>query len=263
MGKLKLEEVGKNEWMFDWPSEADKAADLFFEAMDYADEGKLPKAKQLLNKAIEIFPEHIDAIAHLGMMSSEKDAKEMNEKAYQIGLSILPKEFNEKSKLEWSWTENRPFLRASHTKGLILLEEGKLDEAIKLFNQMISWNPNDNQGIRELLADIYVNNQMVDGMITLSSKYPNDYNPSMNFGLAFAMYKKGEGEKATESLKKAIKNFPLCGKILLEDAPKKPKSDMPGYIAMGGADQAFEFWKEQGKAWKEEDIKKWLEFVIS
>ena len=165
MGKLKLEQVRKNEWMFDWPKEAERAYDLFFEALDYIDEGKISKAKQLLNKAIEIFPEHIDAINHLGMMSSDKESKEMNEKAYQVGLSIFPKEFNEKSKLEWGWTENRPFIRACHTKGLILSEEGRLDEAIKLFNQMIVWNPNDNQGIRELLSDIYVNNKMTDEMI--------------------------------------------------------------------------------------------------
>lgn len=263
MDKLKLEQVDKDEWSFVWPKSSDKATDLFFEALDYTDEGNIAKARQLLNKAVDIFPQHIDAIIHLGMMSSKKDAREMNEKAFQIGLSVLPKEFNEKSKLEWGWTENRPFLRACHMQGLALLNDKKLDEAIKLFNKMITWNPNDNQGIRDILSDIYVNNNMANEMITLSEKYPSDYSPSMNFGLAFALYKKGDKEKAIASLKKAINNFPLCGKILLEKDPKRPKSDMPGYITMGGPDQAYEFWKEQGKAWKEEDVRRWLESAFN
>ena len=30
--------------------------------------------------------------------------------------------------------------------------KGNLDEAIKVFNQIICWNPNDNQGIRDILS---------------------------------------------------------------------------------------------------------------
>src|SRR3989344_6272365 len=257
MGKLKLEQVGKNEWRFVLPESSEKADDLLFESQDYTEDGNLSKAKMILNKAIEIFPQHIDAINQLGMMSG-KDMKKFNEQAVNIGLSVLPSKFNEKSKLEWGWMENRPFLRAYHTKGLMLLEEGKLDEAIKIFNQMISWNTNDNQGVRDILADIYSGQNMIDEMIHLSSKYPRDYSPSMNFGLALALYKKGEKEKANKALKKAIDNFPLCGKILLEESPKKPKSEMPGYISVGGADQAYEFWEGNMVAWKDKEIREWL-----
>src|SRR3989338_4624170 len=170
MDKLKLEQVGENEWRFIWPKSADRATDLFFEALDHADDGEFSKVKKLLLKALEMYPSHIDIIHHLSIMS-EKDGKELNEKAVKIGLDAFPRDFNEKSKLEWGWTENRPFLRACHTKGLTLLKEGKLEEAVKLFNQMISWNTNDNQGIRSILADIYTNNKIANKIIQLSKKY--------------------------------------------------------------------------------------------
>lgn len=263
MDKLKLEQVDKNDWQFVWPRSSDKATELFYEALDYADAGKFDKATQLLNKAIELFPEHIDVLNHLSMFSrNKKEAVELNEKAVNIGLNCFTEKFNENSLLEWGWTENRPFLRAYHNKGLIVLNQGKTDEAIKLFKQIISWNPNDNQGIRDLLADIYINNQKWEDMIKLSKKYPDDYDPSMNFGLALALYKKNEKEKAVQQLKKAYKNFPLCGKILLLENPKEPKPIMPGCISVGGPDQAYEFWKEQAKAWKEDEIKKWLKSII-
>lgn len=262
MAKLRLEEVGENQWRFIWPRIADTATEVFFEALDYAEEGKMSKARQLLKKVLEIYPEHIDALHHLSMMS-EDHGKNLNEKAVQIGLSAFPEKFNEKSLLEWGWIENRPFLRAYHTKGLIALEQEKTDEAIKLFNQIISWNPNDNQGAREILADVYVNNGKWNDMLALSNKYPNDYNPSMHFGSALALYKKGGKDKANQELKEAVKHSPLCANILLEKNPKKPKSEMPGYITVGGADQAYEFWREQGKVWSGEEIKNWLVSVIN
>ena len=263
MEKLSLEQVGNNQWLFVWPKISEKATDIFYEALDYAESGKFTKVKELLNKALKIFPEHIDVLHHLSMLAdNEKEATNLNEKAVNIGLSVFPKEFNEKSKLEWGWTENRPFLRAYHNRGLIALNNGNIEETIKLFNQIISWNPNDNQGARDILADIYVQNEKWNEMIDLSNKYPGDCDPSMNFGLALAFYKKGEKEKATKELKTAINRFPLCGKILLEKNPKKPKSVMPGYITYGGEDQAYEFWKEQGRFWQEEEIKKWLESVL-
>jgi hypothetical protein len=45
---------------------------------------------------------------------------------------------------------------------------------------------------------------------------------------------------------------------LLEDKPKKPKSEMPGYITMGGEDQAYEFWEGQREAWKEKELQEWV-----
>ncbi|MBU0907049.1 MAG: transcriptional repressor TCF25 family protein [Nanoarchaeota archaeon] len=264
MGKLKLESVGENEWFFVWPRITDEANDIFFNGLDCLDEGKTTKAKQLFEKALALFPEHIDALHHLSITAgNKKEEIELNEKAVNIGLNAFPKKFNETSRLEWGWTENRPFLRAYNSKGLIALDGGKTEEAIKIFNQIISWNPNDNQGVRMLLADIYTNNRMWDKMIELSKKYPNDYDPNMNFGFSLTLFKLGKKEEATKELKKSIKKFPLCGKILLEKNPKKPKSNMPGYITVGGKDQAYEFWEGQGKSWREQEVKEWLESAMT
>lgn len=263
MNKLKLKQVEKNEWVFIWPRDSEKATDLLCEALDSAENGKLNKAKKLINNAIKIFPQHIDALHHLALFEdNEKESTEINEKATDIGLSVFPKGFNEKSKLEWGWIENRPFLKAYHHKGLLTLDRGETEEAINIFNNLLSWNPNDNQGVRSILADIYVNNKKWDDMLQLSAKYPEDCEPSMCFGLALALFKKREETKAKLQLSKSIKYFSLCGKILLEDNPKEPESEIPGYITHGGQDQAYEFWTQQGKVWKEEKVRNWLLSII-
>lgn len=174
-------------------------------------------------------------------------------------IDLFPRSFDfNNHHLEWGWLENRPFLRTCHLIGLDLLDKGNTIEAIKHFKQMLTWNPNDNQGIREILADIYVKEQKWNEMLELAKRYPSDVNPSVGYGEALALYKSGNVEKATEKLKACIKWRPLCAKILLEDKPKKQKSEFPGYILAGGEDQAYEFWLCQGESWKDEDVKKWL-----
>jgi len=261
MAKLKIAEVEKG-LVFEWPEEAEEAQEIFYDGLDYLDEGKVGKARVLFKKALEKFPEHIDILHHLSITSEdEKEARELNEKAVQIGLSFISK-FDKDSLLEWGWTENRPFLRAYYQKGLIAFEDKKIEESIKIFNQIIFWNPNDNQGAREMLADIYLNNNLWEEMVLLDKKYSKDYNPEMNFGIALALFKLGRKEEAMEKLKRAIKNFPKCAKILLETNPKEPKQVMPGYIAVGGDDQAYSFWEIFGCLWQEKEAGEWLKEVL-
>lgn len=174
-------------------------------------------------------------------------------------VNIFPKSFDfNNHRLEWGWFENRPFLRTCHSIGLNLFDKGNITEAIKHFKQMLIWNPNDNQGIREILADIYVKEKKWEEMLNLAKKYPSDVNPSVGYGEAIALYKTGNIKKAAKKLKACIKWMPLCAKILLKNNPKKPKSEHPGYITAGGEDQAYEFWEYQGKSWKDNDVQEWL-----
>ena len=183
MGNLYLEKIGKNEWHFEWKKDiSENMVEMFFNSIDVLENGDIKKARKMLENVIEKIPEFIDAWHHLSLLTDDKNkSKELNEKAVQIGLSKFPKEFNEKSLLEWGWTENRPFLRAYYQKALILLDEGKTEDAIKYFMQILSWNPNDNQGDRDVLSDIFIKNSMWNDMIELSKKYHDDYSPEIMY----------------------------------------------------------------------------------
>lgn len=258
---LSLKPVGKNEWVFSYPALYDKAQDHFIEGLEELESNNLKKARSKFKQALSIFPQHIDALHHLSIIAENIDeAKKYNEVALEMGLNVFPKKFDiDKDKLEWGWHENRPFLRVYESKALFLLESNP-EEALESFLQLLIWNPNDNQGVREIIADIYVKDENWDAMLSLAKQYPSDITPSVAYGEALSYFKKGDVEKATKKLKSCMKYSPLCAKILLQDKPKKPKSSMPGYIHVGGADQAYEFWKTQGqaKAWQEEKVKQWL-----
>jgi tetratricopeptide (TPR) repeat protein len=141
---------------------------------------------------------------------------------------------------------------------LIFFAKGNISESIKYFKQILIWNPNDNQGVREILADIYVKEKNWQDMLDLAKVYSSNVNPSVGYGEALALYKAGEIEKATKKLRDCIQRLPLCAQILLEDGPVRPRSRIQGYITFGGEDQAYEFWQCQAEAWQDKEIKVWL-----
>ena len=260
MAKLKLERVDDS-WVFAWPKEKDKADDLFFEGLDCLGEGDVEKARVLFKKALEVYPEHIDVLHHLGFTSeTPKEGVKLNDKAVEVGFSAFPDEFKDGDLLEWGWTENRPFLRAFYNQALLKLDRER-GEAISIFKKILSMNPNDNQGARTMLADMYIYDGSWKDMIELFGKYEDDYCPYMLLGSALALFRVGKKDEAVSRLKKFRESFPKCYDILFEVKPKKPKSAMPGYISVGGDDQAYEFWRDMGEFWREEGNREFLEMA--
>lgn len=56
--------------------------------------------------------------------------------------------------LLWGRIHNRPFLRALKGQGLCLWRLGRQFEARRIFERILSLNPNDNQGVRMCLEDV-------------------------------------------------------------------------------------------------------------
>ncbi len=107
-------------------------------------------------------------LAALGM---DDVAREVYERAYQRALAYIPKGF--KGQILWCEISNRSFLRLAHGTLLSLMrqpgqaraDQGQADRvkadrvkagqaAEELANQLLSWCPMDNLGVRYLLGDI-------------------------------------------------------------------------------------------------------------
>ncbi|MFH0874592.1 MAG: hypothetical protein V1859_01550 [archaeon] len=236
--------------------------DLLYDGFEHMGGGSKAKAKKCFEKVLSVFPNHIDALC--AMSSLEKDRLKslayLN-KALNIGKKAIPEGFDmKKDRIEWIFLENRAFLRAYHTYGLFLLNENQTEKAVKVFEQMLIWNPNDNQGVRDILADIYIQLEDWRKMLWLGNKYKGDSSPSISYAWALILFMTKRREEADKALFEAIKFLPLCAKELIKKTHKKPKTDMPGHIAFGGEDQAYEFWETQGqfKAWQDEEVQKWI-----
>ena len=97
----------------------------------------------------------IDAHAHLGNLVFDR-SPERALVHYEIGMRIgelsLPAGFD--GLLEWGQIYNRPFLRCLHGYALCLWRLERIADAQRVFERILSLNPNDNQGVRFCWEDV-------------------------------------------------------------------------------------------------------------
>jgi hypothetical protein len=74
----------------------------------------------------------------------------------------------------WGEVTTRPYMRAKHHLGELLVEAGRLQEAISVFARMVELNPNDNQGIRYQLVSLYLASKQPDRTAELMSRFPDE-----------------------------------------------------------------------------------------
>ncbi|MCP3917787.1 MAG: tetratricopeptide repeat protein [bacterium] len=125
------------------------------DAAELAETGDGEGARRLLIEVLGADLRCIDAHALLGSLEFDRSpARAIIH--YEIGIRIaelsLPPDFD--GVLVWGRLYNRPFLRCLHGYGLSLWRLGKLAEAQRVFERMLSLNPNDNQGVRSCWDDV-------------------------------------------------------------------------------------------------------------
>ena len=260
---LKVEEVAEHEWEFIYPPKYRQLMDKFDGGVELWQTGHARAAEKIYKEIIAEFPGFIDVYHHLGLLYEEsgrdKLAFENWLKGYQIGNACFPHNFTPgKDLLPWAFLENRPFLRCTHAFGLCFFDGGNLAKAMELFEFIISANPNDNQGIRALLAEGYLKTGNYRAVLDLCGKYKGDPTVELTYGKPYALFKLGDKGKASLLLREAIQFSPKVAKELLKKRHIPPKSLHPDRYTVGGDDEAFYYWERSGILWEDPEIKPWL-----
>jgi tetratricopeptide (TPR) repeat protein len=245
----------KNEWSFEYPRLDGRAYDLFHEALEYLDAGESKNAESELRMLLDGFPEFIDVYHHLAMVLQQtrrqKEARLLWQAAVKIGLDAMPSTFKQAhDRLPWGILENRPFLRAYHSWGLVLLNEGQTEQALAIFEQILSFNPNDNQGIRALAIDCFFRLGKPEKVLALCNRYRNDAMEEVLYGRPLALFQQRKIQQADTALKGAISLLPLVAQELVKKTHRPPKNLSSDYITHGGKDQAYYYWMQQGQHWQ-------------
>ena len=213
-------------------------------------------------------PDHLDALHHLALVLSERnlfnEARDLWEQSVRIGRKAFPKDFEiEKDRLEWGLLENRPFLRCLHGLALTRYNDGETEEALRLFRELLSLNPNDNQGVRGMAIEALFKLGRFEDAVEIAEQYPNDIMPETLYGRALALFKLGRRQEATVALQKAIEYLPLVGKELLKTKHRLPRTARPDMVTVGGADEAYYYWECSGRFWKQDtEVLEWSRTIL-
>ena len=261
---LKLSRVAPHQWEFVFPDVYNDLMDEFYSGCEFCEEGSLDGAERAFRAVLAQMPDHLDALHHLAVVLSKRDladqALDLWEQAVRIGRKAFPQDFKPgKDCLEWGWLENRPFLRCLHGLALARYKEGQIEEALRLFQELLSLNPNDNQGVRAMSQEALFGLGRLEDALELAEQYPNDVMPETLYGRALALFKLGRQREATAALKEAVKYLPLVRKELLETKHHLPRTARPDMVTCGGADEAYYYWEHWGLFWgKDPEALEWL-----
>lgn len=131
---------------------------LFNRGMEHLWGGWDVEAEAYYREALRIDPGHADAWVHLGNRRLEEghvaEALGHYERAQREAEARTIGDPAHYDGPFWLDLDSRPFMRALHGRGLCLWRLGRADEARQVFAWMMELNPNDNQGVRFLLADL-------------------------------------------------------------------------------------------------------------
>ena len=206
----------------------------------------------LAHKALTISPLCADAYVLL----AEEEAKSADEalEYYRKGVEVAEqalgtKRFKEYAGHFWGFLETRPYMRARAGLAATLYAHGEIDVAMSHYQDMLTLNPNDNQGIRYVLARCLMRKGDTDALKKLLKQYDEDGSALWLYTKALLAFRENEpsDKRGEELVKKAWKANSHIPAILV--GTKKAKPSPNGYVTMGGEDEAAHYAEEWGFDW--------------
>ncbi|MFQ5652511.1 MAG: tetratricopeptide repeat protein [bacterium] len=253
--QITLEQVAEGQYRFHYPNFVNQLDDMIFDAVDLMDADEYVKAKDILHSIIDTFPEHMDAMHHLAVCLKEQGefqvAFNLWQQAVDVGLKCFPHDVPiSDMRLEWGWLENRPFLRAYESLGVDLYEQDRLDEALDVFNHILSLNPNDNQGIRALAIKANFDLERPQEVLDICDRFPEDALADTFYGRLLALYQLNRLDRMEQTLKEAIEFLP----VIAQELVKKRHTEFDNLLEPEFDDEqeeAIYYWENYGQYWRE------------
>lgn len=229
-------------------SALDAAQEVMYDAWETA-----TKAQRvaLARKALAISPLCADAYVLLAEESARSvpEALDIYRKGVEVGELALGKAaFEHDVGHFWGLLETRPYMRARSGLAQALWASGEHEDAIAHYRDMLRLNPNDNQGIRYLLAACFLEMERYDELDSLLADYDGDGSAAWSYTQALAAFRHaGDTERSRSLLADALASNGHVRGFLL--GKRKPPRTRPDYITMGGEDEAIEYVRDFGAGW--------------
>jgi len=218
-------------------SKEEQATEILYEAWN---EPNLQRKIKLAQDVLLLDPTSGDAYNILAECSSSA-----KEKAYFYKQGMLVEEkrlsenfFNENKGHFWGLLPTRPFMRAKKGYADTCAMLDKMPEAIQHYLQLLELNPNDNQGVREVLLSSFIEEAEWKAAKQLIQQYDDDGSAAFNYGRILVEYGlNGNTSHLTLLIKQAVAHNKFVP-AYLQGKRQLPRS-MPEYIGNGDEKEAI------------------------
>jgi tetratricopeptide (TPR) repeat protein len=229
-------------------SAVDAAQQIAYQAF----EAETPRQKiALARKALQVSRDCADAYTLLAENARTLDeALELYEEAVAAGERALGKQaFEEYEGHFWGFLETRPYMRARQGLANILWTAGRHVAATEHYRDMLRLNPNDNQGMRYMLAHALLDAEQHHELHGLLKQYEKD--PSADWAYAAALLafrEQGSTEHSRALLKQAAKTNKHVP-VYLTGAKRLPR-ELPEYFSPGHENEAVGYVAQCLPCWR-------------
>lgn len=224
------------------------AQELIYDAFEAdSDQEQIALARQ----ALKISPDCADAYVLLAEHAETlEQALELNQQGVAAGERALGKRFfRENAGRFWGLLETRPYMRARLGLAQSLWSAGRAEEALAHYQEMLRLNPNDNQGVRYLLAECLLDLNRQEEMERLLEQYREDASATWVYSRALLAFRReGDTEPSRRLLRKAAESNQHVPAYLVGNKPM-PR-DLPEYVGFGDEDEAVAYVASSLSAWK-------------
>ena len=229
-------------------SASEKAQELAYDAMEADDPNA---AVKLAMRAVELDRRCVDALvmlAHAGSDSPDELIENI-EKAVWMGERALGEEFFEENRGHfWGIIKTRPYMRARQELADLLRDAGRTDDAIAHYEAMLDLNPDDNQGIRDLLLACYLTRGDLDGTRRLFDQNEEDSSATFRWSRVLERHLAGDEAGAVSFLLEARRDNHFVEPYLI--GKKSMPRTLPDFYSPGDESEAEYVAVNLRPAWK-------------
>lgn len=217
-------------------------------------------AVALARQALAIFPDCADAYNVL----AEIDARSMEEACdfYQLGVYAGQRGLGEAFFAEnaghfWRMIQTRPYMRARQGLADCLWAMGREQDSIAHCEALLELNPNDNQGVRDVLLSRYLALGNDAGAECLFLQYKDDWTAAFLWSRVLLDLRRGDQAAAKAALLAAMDyNSHVAG---LFTGKRKLPATLPETYSPGSRDEAALYMASFAEAWlASSDAMDWL-----
>lgn len=217
-------------------SPQEQAQDLIYQAVE---EDNLIVADRLIYQALQLDKDCVEAYEVMGdMAASPMLSLTFYQMAVDKARKKLGEKFFQKNKGHfWGLHETRPFMRCLKNCAECLYMLEQKEEALTIFFELLSLNPNDNQGIRDQAGLYCLELGKIDQFERLNEQYREDATAFHHFNAALGEFMKfGDNAVSRHALTSAHELNKHIIKLMFS---KKELPALPEFYGFGDKNEAI------------------------
>ena len=188
--------------------------------------------------------------------SREALSRQILQRGEALRQAVLSKLKAQNRELPWGFLNNRPMLTLVQYF-IDALEKTSPGECLALMRWSVTVaNPTDNSGLRGPLIHKLIELGKPREAIDIAAAYPDDF-AEIEYGRVLALFVDQQAEAAQACLRKAVERWPKAWKMLHAANPKQARSKNPGYITVGGDDEAWHYRIDHRDLWQSTGALRW------